>query len=110
LYNSISPKLQSEFDENNVGYYTLLDLEKISSQIYNKEFSEWILKNHSGPETLKILAIETGIVLLPGRGFDVEHPSARVSLANLREYDYSQIGINIRKQLDNLYSRYKKEN
>ena len=110
LYNSISPKLQSEFDENNVGYYTLLDLEKISSQIYNKEFSEWILKNHSGPETLKILAIETGIVLLPGKGFDVEHPSARVSLANLREYDYSQIGINIRKQLDNLYSRYKKEN
>lgn len=66
-------------------------------------------KNHSGPETLKILATETGIVLLPGKGFDVLHPSARVSLANLREYDYRQIGISIRQQLDNLYSQYKKQ-
>lgn len=49
------------------------------------------------------------MVLLPGKGFDVENPSARVSLANLREYDYRQIGINIRQQLGNLYSRYKSQ-
>ncbi|API86188.1 bifunctional aspartate transaminase/aspartate 4-decarboxylase [Francisella uliginis] len=109
LYNSISPKLQKDLDENNVGYYTLLDLEKLSKKIYGKDFSKWLMQNHSGPKALKILAKETGIVLLPGKGFDVEHPSARVSLANLREYDYRQIGINIRQQLDNLYSRYKSQ-
>ncbi|MWZ25697.1 bifunctional aspartate transaminase/aspartate 4-decarboxylase [Francisella tularensis] len=109
LYSSISPKLQQSLDENNVGYYTLLDLEELSYKIYDKDFSQWLIKNHSGPETLKILATETGIVLLPGKGFDVLHPSARVSLANLREYDYRQIGISIRQQLDNLYSQYKKQ-
>lgn len=57
---------------------------------------------------LKTLASETGVVLLPGNGFDDLHPSARVSLANLRECDYRNIGINIRQQLDNLYSEYKK--
>ena len=25
-------------DKNNVGYYTILDLEKLASEIYNKEF------------------------------------------------------------------------
>lgn len=56
---------------------------------------------------LKTLASEMGIVLLPGNGFDDLHPSARVSLANLRECDYRNIGSNIRQQLDNLYSKYK---
>ncbi|MED7787750.1 bifunctional aspartate transaminase/aspartate 4-decarboxylase [Francisella sp. 19X1-34] len=109
LYRSISPQLQRNYDENNVGYYTLLDLEELSKEIYNEDFSIWLMQNHNGPETLKTLAKETGIVLLPGKGFDVKHPSARVSLANLREYDYQQIGINVRQQLDNLYIRYTKQ-
>lgn len=106
LHNSISQKLQIDIDENDVGYYILLDLEKLTQKIYNKDFSRWLIRNYSASEALKILAVETGIVLLPGKGFDVEHPSARVSLANLREYDYKQIGINIRQQLDELYKKY----
>lgn len=108
LFNSISPKIQHHYNSNNVGYYTLLDLEHLSTVIYDKLFSKWLIQNHSVNDMLKTLASETGIVLLPGNGFDDLHPSARVSLANLRECDYRNIGINIRQQLDNLYSEYKK--
>ena len=42
------------------------------------------------------LADEGGVVLLPGKGFGTLHPSARVSLANLNEVDYTRIGRVIR--------------
>lgn len=106
LFEAISPKLKQVEDENLVGYYTLLDLEDLASNLYNKAFSRWVLKNYAGPDALRRLAKETGVVLLPGRGFDVTHPSARVSLANLREYDYRQIGLSIRNQLDELYEQF----
>ena len=106
LYESICPKLKKINDENLVGYYTLLDLEELAAVIYSDAFSKWVLENYAGADTLRILAAKTGVVLLPGKGFDVEHPSARVSLANLREYDYRQIGLCVRQQLDDLYNQY----
>ena len=39
---------------------------------------------------------EGGVVLLLGKGFGTLHPSARASLANLNEYDYTRIGRVIR--------------
>jgi aspartate 4-decarboxylase len=108
LFESISPKLLQKYDPNFVGYYTILDIEDVSRTIYNHDFADWMIKNYSGPDALRMLAKETGIVLLPGKGFDVLHPSVRVSLANLREYDYRQIGLYIRKEIDALYNLYKK--
>lgn len=49
LYSSISPKLQQSLDENNVGYYTLLDLEELSYKIYDKDFSQWLIKIIAAP-------------------------------------------------------------
>ena len=46
------------------------------------------------------LAEETGVVLLPGNGFKVVNPSARVSLANLTEIEHASIGKSTRKVLD----------
>ncbi|MCF6776399.1 bifunctional aspartate transaminase/aspartate 4-decarboxylase [Thiotrichales bacterium 19X7-9] len=108
LFESISPKLKAHDNANLVGYYTLLDLEDLASTLFSKAFAKWVLKNTQGSDVLKRLALETGVVLLPGQGFDVEHPSARVSLANLREYDYRQIGLSIRKLLDEHYELFKK--
>ena len=48
-------------------------------------------------EMLFRLAEETGVVLLPGKGFGTPYPSARVSLANLNESDYANIGRSIRR-------------
>mgnify|MGYP006182877315 CR=1 FL=1 len=50
---------------------------------------------------------DTGIVLLPGRGFGSDRPSGRASLANLNEYEYAAIGRALRRLADELYEQYK---
>ena len=52
------------------------------------------------------LAREARVVLLPGRGFGTQHPSGRVSLANLNESDYRQIGRAMRKLIEEYVERY----
>jgi len=61
-------------------------------------------------EALFRLAEETGVILLPGKGFGTTHPSGRVSLANLNEYDYANIGKAIRKMATEYYEIFLKEN
>ena len=55
------------------------------------------------------LAEETGVILLPGKGFGTTHPSGRVSLANLNEYDYANIGKAIRKMATEYFEIFQKE-
>ncbi len=95
-------------DPNNVYYYTLLDGEVLGEQLYGREFADWFLKNISAGEFIVRLAEEAQVVLLPGKGFDVRHPSVRVSLANLREVDYFKIGQTVRKILDEYYEEFNK--
>ena len=45
-------------------------------------------------------------MLLPGLGFGTQHPSGRVSLANLNESDYRQTGRAIRKLTEEYVKRY----
>jgi aspartate 4-decarboxylase len=52
------------------------------------------------------LAEETGVILLPGKGFGTTDPSWRVSLANLNEYDYANIGKAIRKLSEEYYQMF----
>jgi len=49
-------------------------------------------------------------VLLPGRGFGTQHPSGRVSLANLNESDYMQIGRAIRRMLEEHVAQFHAQN
>ncbi len=93
-------------DPNYVYYYTLLDTEKLAEKLYGKEFAEWFVKALPPEEFVVRLAIEAGVVLLPGRGFEVFHPSARVSLANLKEIDYIKIGKTIRKLLNEYHRKF----
>ena len=90
-------------------YYTLLDTEELAEKLYGREFAEWFMQNFPPEEFIIRLAKEAGVVLLPGRGFEVPHPSARVSLANLREIDYLTIGRTIRRILDEYYEEFKKQ-
>lgn len=104
LYQSL--EVEPSTSENNVDYYTLLDLEVIGKQLYGAEFSAWFMQREISTEFIFRLARETSVVLLPGKGFEDTHPSARVSLANLREYDYKMIGSFTRKVLDEYYQEY----
>lgn len=104
LYQAIGA--MPEPDPNRVDYYTVIDLEELAKQLYNKSFANWVLDNLSGLEFLLRLAKETSVVLLPGKGFEVDHPSVRVSLANLMEFNYKAIGHAVSKLLEELYQQF----
>lgn len=107
LLQSISSRLPEFNGENLVGYYTLLDLEQLADILFDDEkFAKWVPENYSCNDLLRRLASEAGVVLLPGDGFATDQPCARVSLANLREYDYRMIGIAVRKILNELHQQY----
>ncbi len=91
---------------NYVFYYTLLDTEKLAEQLYGKDFANWFVDKLPPEEFVLRLASEAGVVLLPGKGFEVFHPSARISLANLKEIDYIKIGKTIRKLLDEYHRKF----
>lgn len=97
------------YDANSVRYYHLLDLESLSAQMYGKEFSIWLLARLKPNEALFRLAEETGVILLPGKGFGTSHASGRVSLANLNEYDYANIGKAIRNMAAEFFAVFEQE-
>ena len=97
-------------DSYSVDYYTLLDLEKIATELYDSDFASWIRSNFSKNELFFRIASETGVVLLPGKGFGSQHPSGRVSLANLNEYQYANIGRLLKKMAGEYYLAFKRIN
>ncbi len=103
LHVGISP----ERTANAVDYYTLIDLEKLGRDLHGDEFAEWFANGEKATDFLFRLAEETGVVLLPGKGFEVVEPSARVSLANLTEQEYEAIGSFSRQVLDEYYQDFK---
>ena len=94
-------------DPNGTDYYTLLDLEDIANRLHGPAFAKWVLAIKEPLEMLFRLADEGAAVLLPGKGFGALHPSARASLANLNEYDYTQIGRVIRNLAEEYYDQFK---
>jgi aspartate 4-decarboxylase len=94
-------------DPNGTDYYTLLDLEAITTELHGREFARWMLAKKEPLEMLFRLADKGGVVLLPGKGFGTLHPSARASLANLNEYDYTKIGRVIRTLAEEYYREFK---
>ncbi|SEK41660.1 aspartate 4-decarboxylase [Roseateles sp. YR242] len=104
LHGALGVELKN--DRHSVNYYTLLDVEDIASQLYGPAFAAWAIKQASTGELLFRVAEDTGIVLLPGRGFGAERASARASLANLNEYEYTAIGQALRKWADELFAQY----
>lgn len=107
LYRELG--LPMPYDANSVRYYHLLDMESLAAQMHGEDFSKWLLKRLKPNEALFRLAEETGVILLPGRGFGAAHPSGRVSLANLNEYDYANIGRAIRKMASEYFVLFEQE-
>jgi aspartate 4-decarboxylase len=108
LYREIGITFDDD-DVNKVDYYTILDLEFLGERAYGREFVDWLIKNTKTSELLFRLAKDARVVLLPGRGFGTQHPSGRVSLANLNESDYVKIGRAIRDLLGEYVERYNAE-
>ena len=107
LYEAIGIRV-NVLDKNVVDYYTLVDLELSAKELYGDSFASWFVDKTTGVDFLLRLADETGVVLLPGKGFEVINMSVRVSLANLTECEYKSIGKFIRKVLDEYYEEFSK--
>lgn len=81
-------------------YYTQFDLEEWSSNLYGKEFTNYLQCKYKPVDILFHLAKTSSIVLLNAGGFHGPTWSIRVSLANLADDDYANIGQELRKVLE----------
>jgi aspartate 4-decarboxylase len=77
-------------------YYGLIDFEFWANKNIGKEAVEYLKKNVHPLDLAFRLAEDHGIVLLNGGGFDAPDWSLRVSLANLSDDVYEEIGRGVR--------------
>ncbi|NUR84676.1 MAG: bifunctional aspartate transaminase/aspartate 4-decarboxylase [Nonomuraea sp.] len=73
-------------------YYVELDILSYVERHYSREFADWLRQNFEPVDPVFRLAEKGGVVLLNGGGFDGPQWSVRVSMANLAQSDYEQIG------------------
>lgn len=93
-------------------YYTIIDIPKLAAQRYSKAFATWLHNTFEPIDFVVNLAKERSVVLLDGGGFDAPNMSVRVSLANLPDEAYQEIGESISWLLEQYYKHWmsKKDN
>ena len=77
-------------------YYGLIDFEFFARKNIGEDAVEYLKKNVHPLDLAFRLAEDHGIVLLNGGGFDAPDWSLRVSLANLDDEVYEEIGRGVR--------------
>ena len=88
-------------------YYVELDLEVWAKRIYGQEFFEYLSHNYEPVDFLFRVAEKSSVVLMDGGGFGGPKWSIRVSLANLDDEDYAQIGNFMRKSAEEYVAAWK---
>lgn len=88
-------------------YYTEFDLLQWALKNYGAEFANYLKSNYKPVDVLYKLAEESSIVLLSGGGFQGPEWSVRISLANLDDDAYSEIGAVLRKILEDFVHNWK---
>ncbi|MDU4603327.1 MAG: aspartate 4-decarboxylase [Clostridium perfringens] len=88
-------------------YYAEFDLLQWALKNYGPEFANYLESNYKPVDVLYKLAEESSIVLLSGGGFQGPEWSVRISLANLDDDAYSEIGTVLRKILENFVHHWK---
>lgn len=91
---------------NDADYYTDIDLENWTTQTYGAAFTEYMKSHYEPIDILFRLAENSGIVLLNGGGFHGPTWSIRVSLANLDDEAYAQIGQDLKAALQQYVNEY----
>ncbi len=69
-----------------------------AKKFYGDEFAAWLPTAHEPLDVTMRLAVEKGIVVLNGSGFDAPEWSIRTSEANLNRDDYEIIGTKVRQK------------
>lgn len=102
LYDNIGiPAPENKYDAH---YYTTIDIPLLAEQRYGRDFAKYLLKNFEPIDFVVKLSEKKSIVLMDGGGFDAPEMSVRVSLANLPNNTYEDIG----KGISGLLAEYHK--
>lgn len=88
-------------------YYAEFDLLQWALKNYGPEFANYLESNYKPVDVLYKLDQESSIVLLSGGGFQGPEWSVRISLANLDDDAYSEIGTVLRKILEDFVHHWK---
>ena len=108
LYAAVGVKApDNEYDAR---YYTTIDIPKLAKTRYGSDFASYLIKNFEPIDFVWRLADEKSIVLMDGGGFDAPNMSVRVSLANLNDSAYTNIGKGISELLEDYYNAWKSSN
>jgi aspartate 4-decarboxylase len=84
-------------DSTRAHYYIELDVMVWAQKEYGPRFAAFLRRNYECTDLLFRIARKSGVVLMPGSGFGGPPWSVRVSLANLPEDTYPQIGQYLRE-------------
>ena len=90
-------------------YYSTLDLMKWAELNYGKGFMKFLADNYHPLQIVFALATFHSIVLLNGSGFGAPDWSVRVSLANLPDKAYEEIGADLVDVAKTALERWKRE-
>jgi len=104
LYDAIG--IDCPKDPYGAHYYTIIDIPKLAKKRYSKEFAEYLVTTFEPIDFVVRLAEERAVVLLDGGGFDAPNMSVRVSLANLPDSAYVEIGKSISWLLEQYYKHW----
>ena len=104
LYDNIGiPAPENKYDAH---YYTTIDVPKLAEQRYGKEFAKYLVKNFEPIDFVVRLSEKKSVVLMDGGGFDAPNMSVRVSLANLANNTYEEIGKGISELLQEYHRHW----
>jgi len=104
LYDSLGmPAPENKYDTH---YYTTIDVPALARHRYGGEFASYLVNKHENIDFVVMLAEAKSIVLMDGGGFDAPEMSVRVSLANLPNSAYSNIGKGISELLAEYFTEW----
>jgi aspartate 4-decarboxylase len=96
-------------DANRADYYSTLDLMKWAELRYGEKFMKFLVDTYHPLQIVFALATFHSIVLLNGSGFGAPDWSVRVSLANLPDSAYEEIGADLFQVANTAYERWQRE-
>lgn len=100
LYQKLDLPLYEQ--PNSTSYYREIDLLVWAEVVHGKDFADYLITHYKALDMIYRLAKDYAIVLLNGNGFKGPDWSIRVSLANLPDEAYVQIG----KAINEIFNSY----
>jgi aspartate 4-decarboxylase len=107
LYSNLG--IAFEVKPNHTYYYAVIDIAQFARDKYGSAFGDYFAKNVHILQFLLKLAREKMTICLSGAGFHGPESSLRVSLANMDDEAYIEVGKNIKNLIHEYYEAWKQK-